>query len=80
MFFFYIENAAFDVTVLFSRRKQSFERFSSRSIVDFEDNETPEPTFYICYDIFNDFFPYIMFQSKTLLRCTLLHNWYTHKQ
>lgn len=48
--------------------------FISRSIVDFENNETPETNFYIFYDIFTIFPPYIMFHSKTLLRCTLLHN------
>ena len=29
--------------------------FSSRSIVDFENNETPETKFYTCYDIFYNF-------------------------
>jgi hypothetical protein len=49
--------------------------FSSRKIVEFENNETQETSFYICNDIFYDFF-----HSKTLLRCTLLHNQDTHKQ
>jgi hypothetical protein len=53
---FLIENAAFDVTGLFQRRKHNFELFRSRSIVDFENNKTPETTFYICYDIYHDIF------------------------
>jgi hypothetical protein len=69
------ESAAFAVTLSSPRMNLYFECFfSSQRIVDFEETATAETALTFA-KIFLMFFPCIVFHSKSLLRCTLLHNY-----